>query len=99
MEITPVKTQTNLKPSLDNQPLTETNVPSAGQSSFADHMADTFETVAQQGYEAESISTNNANTTDLAMAMDQFLVELNALKALVDETRKSLDRLFQEAKG
>ncbi len=47
----------------------------------------------------EALGETSNDATELAMAMDQFLVELSALKALVDETRKAIDRVFQEARS
>lgn len=71
----------------------------AAQQSFAEVLSATVEDVVTQGHEVEVMSLRNQNTTDLALAMDQFLTELSTLKALVDETRKSIEKLFQEGKA
>lgn len=99
VQITPVKIQTNLSPALDNTTNSPKEVSTTTGASFSEHLLDAFEHVAETGNEAETISTTQTNTTELAMAMDQFLVELDALKALVNETRKALDRIFQESKA
>jgi hypothetical protein len=67
--------------------------------SFADHMLDAVQGVAKDGHTVEALSETSNDATELATAMDQFLVELSALKALVDETRKAIDRVFQEARA
>lgn len=97
-KIAPLKIQTNIAPKTEKTPNLD-GLKTPTQTSFSDHMMNTFETVAKMGHEAETISTTSTNTTELAMAMDQFLVELDALKALVSETRKSIDRIFQESKA
>jgi ATP/maltotriose-dependent transcriptional regulator MalT len=84
--------QTNLKP--DNLSK-ENNQPTL----FSEYLLDTVQSVAKDGMNVESLSSGSNDATELAMAMDQFLVELNALKALVDETRKAIDRIFNEARA
>jgi hypothetical protein len=98
MSITPIsiKLQTNLQ----NQ-ATQLDQAFKGndKGSFADHLLDAAENVANDGHSIENLSSTSTDATELAMAMDQFLVELNALKALVDETRKAIDRIFQESRA
>lgn len=98
MPITPIsiKLQTNL-PTQNGQ--LDTPLKSNTKNSFADHLLEAAQNVASDGHNIENLSSTSNDATELAMAMDQFLVELNALKALVDETRKAIDRIFQESKA
>ncbi len=101
MAINPMalKLQTNIK--LTQDPNMDAGSPVSGEakSSFADHMMDAIQSVATDGHTVEALGETSNDVTELAMAMDQFLVELSALKALVDETRKAIDRVFQEARA
>lgn len=67
--------------------------------SLFDQMVETVQGVANDGRAVETLSETSNDATELAMAMDQFLVELSALKGLVDETKKAIDRVFQEARS
>lgn len=94
-----LKLQSNLK--LTQDPTLD--FPRAGsavdqKTSFADHMIDAAQSVAADGAAVECLNESSNDPTELAAAMDQFLVELSALKALVDETRKAIDRVFQESR-
>lgn len=101
MAINPLalKLQTNIKltqdPNMGAAPL----VSGDAKSSFADHMMDAVQNVASGGHKVEALTETSNDASELAVAMDQFLVELGALKALVDETRKAIDRIFQEARS
>jgi hypothetical protein len=101
MAINPMvlKLQTNIK--LTQDPNMDAAPPVSGdaKSSFADHMLDAVQSVASDGHAVEALGETSNDATELAVAMDQFLVELSALKALVDETRKAIDRVFQEARA
>lgn len=102
MSITPitnasVKIQTNLKPDLHQA--NHQSIGAKNPTSFSDHLMDALQSTAADGHQIEALSTSSNDASELAMAMDQFLIELNALKALVDETRKAIDRIFQEARS
>lgn len=71
----------------------------APKTSFSDLVSSAFEETVTHGHEVENMGAQSHNTTDLALAMDQFLMEISTLKAVVDEARKAIDRLFQEGKG
>lgn len=98
MSITPIsiKLQTNLQ---DQTTQLNQSFKSTAKSSFADHLLNAAQNVASDGHTIENLSSTSNDATELAMAMDQFLVELNALKALIDETRKAIDRIFQESRA
>lgn len=95
-----LKLQSNLK--LNQEPNTEFQQwlnSSAEKSSFADHMLDAAHSVAADGHALEGLSELSNNSTELAVAMDKFLVELSILKAVVDEARKGIDKVFQESRA
>ena len=102
MTINPMvlKLQTNIK--LTQDPNMDITPPINGEekkSSFADHMLEAVQNVASDGHAVEALAETSNDATELAGAMDQFLVELSTLKALVDETRKTIDKVFQEARA
>lgn len=101
MAINPLalKLQTNIKLTQDPNMGAASPIGGDTKSSFADHMLDAVQGVASAGHRVEALSETSNDATELAGAMDQFLVELSALKALVDETRKAIDRVFQEARS
>lgn len=102
MSINPamLKLQSNLKLMQDPSIHFPKAESSANQkTSFADHMIDAAQSVAADGHAVEGLCDSTNDPTELAAAMDQFLVELSALKALVDETRKAIDRVFQESRA
>jgi hypothetical protein len=95
-----LKLQSNLKLTQDPTVDLRASENATGQKpSFADHMIDATHSVAADGHAVESLSESSSDATELAVAMDQFLVELSALKALIDETRKAVDRVFQESRA
>ncbi|MDP3640952.1 MAG: hypothetical protein Q8R43_00745 [Alphaproteobacteria bacterium] len=101
MAINPLalKLQTNIKLTQDPNMGSVPPVNGDAKSSFADHMLEAVQGVASDGHAIEALSETSNDASELAVAMDQFLVELSALKALVDETRKAIDRVFQEARS
>lgn len=100
----PFNPKLSMKLQINNQDLSALNKgtfsnQNTQNKSFEDYVSEAFNSTIQHGHEIESLGADSHNTTDLALAMDQFLMELSTLKALVDETRKALDRVFQEGKA
>jgi hypothetical protein len=94
-----LKLQNNIKLTQDAGADTSLQSGASPKASFTDHMLDAIKDVANDGHAVEALSETSNDATELALAMDQFLVELSALKGLVDETKKAIDRVFQEARS
>lgn len=102
MSINPVmlKLQSNLKLTQEpNIEFPQLDSPTQNTASFADHMVEAVQSVAVEGHAVEALSESTNDASELAVAMDQFLVELSALKALKDEMQKAIDRVFQESRA
>ena len=94
-----LKLQNNIKLTQDPGGDTSLQGSASAKPSLFDQMVETVQGVANDGHAVEVLSETSNDATELAQAMDQFLVELSALKGLVDETKKAIDRVFQEARS
>lgn len=94
-----LKLQNNIKLTQDPDVDTSLHAGAPAKSSVFDQILEKVQGVANDGHSVEALSETSHDATELAVAMDQFLVELSALKGLVDETKKAIDRVFQEARS
>lgn len=92
-----LKLQTNFKLG-DETPSSSSPSSTTSGGSFASHLEGILGATVEKGYAAEHANAISSDTMDIALQMDQFLLELSTFKALVDETKKALDRVFQEAR-
>jgi|GEM_PF-2380227 hypothetical protein len=94
-----LKLQNNIKMTQEAGANVSLQSGSSAKPSLFDRMVESVQEVANDGHRVEALSETSNDATELALAMDQFLVELSALKGLVDETKKAIDRVFQEARS